>query len=60
MAANYLDIKPLLELSCAKVASLIKGRSIPEIRQFFKITNDFSPEEEERVIQENKWAEEAF
>ena len=28
MASNYLDIKPLLELSCAKVASLIKNKSI--------------------------------
>ena len=28
MAANYLDIKPLLELSCAKVASMIKNKSI--------------------------------
>merc|ERR1711997_1359591 len=32
MAANYLDIKPLLELSCAKVASMIKGKSVQEIR----------------------------
>ena len=46
MAANYLDIKPLLELSCAKVASQIKGKSIPEIRQYFNIENDFTPEEE--------------
>ena len=60
MAANYLDVKPLLELSCAKVASLIKGKSIQEIRQFFQIENDFSPEEEEQVMQENKWAEESF
>merc|ERR1719210_3335611 len=28
MAANYLDIKPLLELSCAKVASQIKNKSV--------------------------------
>ena len=28
LAANYLDIKPLLELSCAKVASVIKNKSI--------------------------------
>ena len=28
MASNYLDIKPLLELSCAKVASMIKNKSI--------------------------------
>ena len=46
LAANYLDIKPLLELSCAKVASLIKNKSIPEIRKFFNIENDFTPEEE--------------
>jgi S-phase kinase-associated protein 1 len=25
-AANYLDIKPLLEICCAKIASLIKGK----------------------------------
>lgn len=57
MAANYLDIKPLLELSCAKVASLIKNKSIPEIRKFFNIENDFSPEEEQQIMEENKWAE---
>jgi len=28
LAANYLDIKQLLELSCAKVASMIKGKSV--------------------------------
>ena len=28
LAANYLDIKQLLDLSCAKVASLIKNKSI--------------------------------
>mmetsp|Transcript_43173 Transcript_43173/g.31541 ORF Transcript_43173/g.31541 Transcript_43173/m.31541 type:complete len:163 (+) Transcript_43173:31-519(+) len=60
LAANYLDIKPLLELSCAKVASLIKNRSIQEIRKFFNIENDFTPEEEAQIMEENKWAEESF
>jgi S-phase kinase-associated protein 1 len=60
LAANYMDIKPLLELSCAKVASMIKGKSIQEIRKFFNIENDFTPEEEAQIIEENKWAEEAF
>ena len=46
-ASNYLDIKPLLELACAKVASLIKNKSIEEIRKFFNIENDFTPEEEQ-------------
>ena len=29
LAANFMDIKSLLELACAKVASLIKGMTIP-------------------------------
>lgn len=60
LAANYLDIKSLLELSCAKVASSIKSRSIPEIRKYLNIENDFTPEEEAQIMEENKWAEESF
>ena len=60
MAANYLDIKPLLELSCAKVASQIKNKSVKEIRQYFNIENDFTPEEEAQIQEENRWAEESF
>ena len=60
LAANYLDIKSLLELACAKVASSIKSRSIPEIRKYLNIENDFTPEEEAQIMEENKWAEESF
>ncbi len=60
LAANYLDIKALLDLSCAKVASQIKSKSVKEIRQFFNIENDFTPEEEQQIMEENKWAEESF
>lgn len=60
MAANYLDMKPLLDLACAKVASQIKNKSVKEIRQFFNIENDFTPEEESQIMEENKWAEESF
>lgn len=59
LAANYMDIKPLLDLTCATVASMIKGKTPEEIRQTFNITNDFSPEEEAQVREENKWCEEA-
>mmetsp|Transcript_19900 Transcript_19900/g.37733 ORF Transcript_19900/g.37733 Transcript_19900/m.37733 type:complete len:168 (-) Transcript_19900:206-709(-) len=59
LAANYMDIKPLLDLTCATVASMIKGKSPEEIRSTFNITNDFSPEEEAQVREENKWCEEA-
>ena len=60
LAANYLDIKPLLELTCAKVATMIKGKSVHEVRKLFNIENDFTPEEEAQILEENKWAEEAI
>lgn len=59
LAANYLDIKSLLDLTCATVASKIKGKTPEEIRQTFNIVNDFTPEEEAQVREENKWCEEA-
>lgn len=59
LAANYMDIKPLLDLTCAKVASMMKGKTVEEIRRTFNIVNDFTPEEEEAVRQENKWAEDS-
>eukprot|EP01083_Nonionella_stella_P017571 49165_1 len=59
LAANFMDIKPLLDLTCATVASMIKGKTPEEIRRTFNITNDFSPEEEAQVREENKWCEEA-
>ena len=31
LAANYLDISGLLDLACAKIASLIKGKTPEEI-----------------------------
>ena len=46
LAANYLDIKSLLELTCAWVASMIKGKSVQDVRNLFNIENDFTPEEE--------------
>ncbi|EGR32480.1 hypothetical protein IMG5_081380 [Ichthyophthirius multifiliis] len=59
LAANYLDIKSLLDLACAKVATLIKNKTPEEIRKTFNIPNDFTPEEEAQIREENKWAEEA-
>ena len=59
LAANFMDIKPLLDLTCATVASMIKGKTPEEIRKTFNIVNDFTPEEEAQVREENKWCEEA-
>lgn len=57
LAANYMDLPSLLDLSCAKVASMIKGKTPEEIRRTFNIVNDFTPEEEAQVREENKWCE---
>ena len=57
LAANYLDIKPLLDLTCKTVANMIKGKTPEEIRKTFNIVNDFTPEEEEQVRRENEWCE---
>ncbi|OEL28696.1 SKP1-like protein 1A [Dichanthelium oligosanthes] len=56
MAANYLDIKGLLDLTCQTVADMIKGKTPEEIRKTFNIKNDFTAEEEEEVRRENQWA----
>ncbi|XP_016930119.2 S-phase kinase-associated protein 1 [Drosophila suzukii] len=47
LAANYLDIRNLLNAACMTVANMIKGHTAEEIRQTFHIANDFSPSEED-------------
>ena len=55
LASNYLDIKSLLELGSAKISSILKGKTTEELKNIFNITNDFTPEEEQQIIEENKW-----
>jgi S-phase kinase-associated protein 1 len=69
LAANYLDIRPLLDLTCKTVADMIKGscsllnkltpqisgKTMDEIRKTFNIKNDFTPEEEEHLKKEIEW-----
>jgi len=56
-AANFMDIKPLLDLTCLAVSVFIKGKSPEELRRIFNLSNEFTPEEEAQVREENKWAE---
>lgn len=57
-AANYLNIKSLLDITCKHIADEIKKCNTPqEIRRRFNIKNDFTPEEEEEVRRENAWCE---
>ncbi|XP_066324692.1 SKP1-like protein 1 [Miscanthus floridulus] len=56
LAANYLNIKGLLDLTCQTVADMIKGKTPEEIRKTFNIKNDFTQEEEDEIRRENQWA----
>ncbi|PHU20514.1 E3 ubiquitin ligase complex SCF subunit sconC [Capsicum chinense] len=55
-AANYLNIKILLDLTCQTAANMIKGKTPEEIHKTFNIKNKFTPEEEEEVRREIAWA----
>ncbi|KAF0765788.1 hypothetical protein AaE_002967 [Aphanomyces astaci] len=57
LAANYLYIKALLELACAKVSGIIFGKTPDQIRDIFGIEQPFTPEEEKFIRDENKWPE---
>ena len=55
-AANFLDIKPLIELASAKIASKIRGTTTESIRKEFGIEN-FSKEEEEQINKDKDYLE---
>ncbi|KAH7327624.1 ubiquitin-protein ligase [Rhizoctonia solani] len=57
LAANYLDIPPLLNVGCKTVANMIKSKTPGEIRKLFNIVDNFTPEEEAQIKKENEWAE---
>lgn len=48
-AANYLNIKPLLESACKIVASRIEGMTPEQFREKFGVQYDLTPEEERKI-----------
>jgi len=58
-AANYMDIPPLLDLSCAAFASIIKQKDKHQLRTDLQIPEPELTEEisEEAIRKENSWAE---
>eukprot|EP01083_Nonionella_stella_P030901 84673_1 len=56
LAANYMDIKSLLHLGCAKIATMIKGKSPDEIKSILSAESppctpmqDTAPKEEQKA-----------
>ncbi|XP_012370892.1 S-phase kinase-associated protein 1-like [Octodon degus] len=58
LAANYLNIKGLLDVACQTVANMIKGKAPEEICKTFNIRNDFAKEDEAQICKEKQWCEE--
>ena len=56
LAANYLDIKPLLDLTCKTIANMIKGKTSEQIRAEFDLVDDLMPEEKKAIEAETAWA----
>lgn len=56
LAANYLNIRDLLDVTAGAIANMLKNKTPQEIRDEFNIANDFTPEEEEQVRMDNQWA----
>ncbi|KAM3298590.1 hypothetical protein ACQJBY_040190 [Aegilops geniculata] len=55
-AANHLNIKGLLDLTCQTVADMMTGKTPEEIRKIFNINEKLKPQEEEEIRRENQWA----
>lgn len=58
LAANFLDIKSLLDLTCMTVAEEIKSKSPAEIRDRYGIGYDLDPQKRQQVEDENAWVDE--
>ena len=52
--ADYLNITDLFELLCAKVASLLKGKSSEEMREILDIKSDLDSTDVESAHKKNK------
>jgi len=57
LAANFLDLKPMLDVCCKAVAEMIKGKTPDEIKKVFGVEGDFTQEEKEQVLRDNPWLE---
>jgi len=54
LAANYLQMDPLLDLGCAKIAAILKGKTPAQVRAEFGIREP-TPEEEAQIRKDNAW-----
>ncbi|XXH05513.1 hypothetical protein Hte_011943 [Hypoxylon texense] len=56
-AANYMNVQPLLDYAIKTLARNLIGMNTEQMREYLNVTNDFTPEEEEKVRRETAWAD---
>lgn len=54
LSADFLDIYPLVRMTCAMVSKMLEDKTPDELRATFNIKKDFTPEEEAAVRMENR------
>jgi hypothetical protein len=59
VAADYMHLKDLLDLSCGKLASMFVGKTVDVLRKDFGVRTDFPEAEMAPINEEVKWLEEA-
>ena len=60
LAANFLNNDGLLQLLSAKLACDLKNKSVEEVRAYFGVQNDYSPDELKRLDEQKEEAREIF
>ncbi|KAI3885670.1 hypothetical protein MKX03_032046 [Papaver bracteatum] len=55
-AGNYLGIKNLMDLTCEVVARKMMKMTPDQVRDYLRIENDYTPEQEAKVRADHAWA----
>ena len=58
--SSYMGIRTLVDLCCAKLASMCMDKSEEEIFNVYNINETLTEEEKQRLREENKWIENNF
>lgn len=54
LAANFLEIRGLLDVGCKTVANLIKDKTPEEVKMTFSFNNNLAPPKEKKAKMENE------
>ncbi|MQL85481.1 hypothetical protein Taro_017989 [Colocasia esculenta] len=55
-AANFLEAPGLLDVTCDAAADAVMNMTVEEVREYFGLVNDYTPEEEAALRKQHEWA----